>query len=208
MTFFILQGTDVKENKPQEFYFHFAFHSFSSKLRREELEHLRRELEQLKARLSESHIMPTYWFSGTAHVLSPVLVCKANASAVLQTTCSSSLSLNRKTGGGCVPPAGRGQRDQETVRTQLQGKHNVSHRLCLLVDVCFVFFQILNLSYCVLCSDVGRADRQLQSSQQWSGEDCLSVFTNTARGSPDQVHVWACAYIFVYGMIYHTVCYN
>ena len=57
--------------------------SFNSKIRREELEHLRREVDQLKTRLSESHvgkhtyIMSSHWFCGTPHVLSSVLACQA-----------------------------------------------------------------------------------------------------------------------------------
>lgn len=96
-------------------------YSFSSKLRREELEHLRREVDQLKARLSETQahthsalcfLSPRHRLCGAAHVWS---FCEAEASVDLSTTSALCVAADREAGGGRVPPAGRGQGDQEAV---------------------------------------------------------------------------------------------
>lgn len=100
------------------------FPSFTSKLRREELEQLRRELDQLKTRLSESHTHTFLAFiQRDCTCPFPLLVYKGKARTILLGTSALSFTLDREAGGGHVSPAGTGQGDQETVRTQLQGTH-------------------------------------------------------------------------------------
>ena len=165
----------------------FSFsYSFSSKLRREELEHLRREVDQLKTRLSESHvlIMPSHGF------WSPVLACRAKASTVLFTLFS--FPLDRETGGGLVPPAGRGQRDQETVRTQLQGTHTLCQAACVCLWMCG-FSQILNLFFCVL---LFRRWRIWQTATELTAQiwqrPSLSIHTHKRRSARSGTCVSVC----------------
>lgn len=142
-----------------------SFPSFSSKLRREELELLWREVDQLKTRQSES-CRPTHlhWSCTTACVTSSVLANKAKAGSVMFTALTISFVFNRETGGGHVPPASNGQRNKETVWTQLQSTHTLYHTGC----VCFWYFR--PTSHLVfLCLDTGGANRQLQNSQHWPG---------------------------------------
>lgn len=116
--------------------------SFSSKLRREELEHLRREVDQLKTHLSESHAkntysMPLHWSCGSLHVLSSVLACQAKGKCSLAHRVGSFFSLT----GRREEDVFLQQAEDRETRIQYErsckvNTHIVSCRSCLLVWIC------------------------------------------------------------------------
>lgn len=109
------------------------FLSFSSKLRREELEHLRRELDQLKTQLSESYTSDIV----CAGLHMPVLACIRSASMILFQTISFVFS----------PLTGRQEEDiflQQTEARETRRQYERSCKvythiellwLCLLMDL-------------------------------------------------------------------------
>lgn len=126
------------------------FPSFSSKLRREELEQLRRELDQLKTRLSESlshthtHTDSLHSFSETAHVLFHCWSTKEKQ----EPSCLEHLLF-------LLPLTGRQEEDMFLQQAQARETrrlyehsckvHIVTHSQCF-VGLWFWFFQMLNLS--------------------------------------------------------------
>lgn len=95
----------------------FFLDSFGSKLCREEIENLQREVDSLKTRLSERQSQLK-----DHHALN--LCCNSQTSIVLFTLPASSFPHNRETWGGHISPA---DGDPETIWRQLQGSPAFPH---------------------------------------------------------------------------------
>lgn len=109
-------------NNINSFFFYFLS-SFSSKLRKKELENLQRDVNQLKTRLSKS---PSHWqlFIVALYYVSRTVDKSRRRPPQFHLF----ILFDRATRGGCDAAAGGGQRDEETMRPQLQGEASPFHK--------------------------------------------------------------------------------